>query len=57
MLSLERIKRQIAKSGYVLGPTEVPADGGNTEIPEMTDAAKLGRCGAAKIINQRTVRR
>lgn len=57
MRSLERIKQQIAKSGYKLGPTEVPADGGNTEIPEMTDAAKLGRRGAAKKISQRTMRR
>lgn len=56
MRSLERIKEQIAKSGYKLGPTEVPADGGNSEIPEMTDATRLGRRGSARTINQRATR-
>lgn len=55
--SLERIKQQIAKSGYKLGATETPADGGDTEIPEMSDASKLGKRGAARNINQRARKR
>lgn len=55
--SLERIKQQIAKSGYKLGTTDTPADGGDTEIPEMTDASRLGKRGAAKKINQRARKR
>lgn len=51
--SLERIKEQIAKSGFQLGPTTAPIDGGDTEIPEMADARRLGRRGSANIINQR----
>lgn len=55
--SLERIKQQIAKSGYKLGTTDTPADGGDTEIPEMTDASRLGKRGAARKINQRVRKR
>lgn len=55
--SLERIKAQIAKSGYKLGPTTAPADGGDTIIPEMTDATRMGKRGAAKKINQRAKQR
>ena len=55
--SLERIKQQIAKSGYKLGTTETPADGGDTEIPEMADTSKLGQAGTAKKISQRARRR
>lgn len=55
--SLERIKQQIAKSGYKLGTTETPADGGDSKISEMSDVSKLGKCGAAKKINQRTRKR
>ena len=55
--SLERIKEQISKSGFKLGPTTTPADGGDTEIPEMTDARQMGKRGSAKKINQRVRRR
>lgn len=55
--SLERIKQQIAKSGYKLGATETPADGGDRKIPEMSDASKLGKRGAARNINQRARKR
>jgi hypothetical protein len=55
--SLERIKKQIEKSGFKLGNLTAPADGGDTEIPEMTDASRLGSRGAAQTINQRTKRK
>lgn len=55
--SLERIKEQISKSGFKLGPTTTPADGGDTEIPEMTDARQMGKRGSAKKINQRARKR
>lgn len=55
--SLERIKQQIAKSGYKLGTTETPVDGGDAEIPEMADTSKLGQSGTAKKISQRARRR
>lgn len=55
--SLERIKQQIAKSGYKLGATETPADGGDRKIPEMSDASKLGKRGSARNINQRARKR
>lgn len=51
--SLDRIKKQIAKSGFVLGPTVAPQDGGDEKVPEMADAVRMGRKGAAARINER----
>lgn len=51
--SIRRIKQEIEKSGHSLGQITAPSDGGHEQIPELRDARRLSRKGAAGKVNER----
>lgn len=53
LASLERIKKEIEKSGHRLGELQVPADGGNTQIPELRSGTSMSRKGMAQKLDER----
>ena len=53
--SLERIKKEIQRSGHPVGDLQAPADGGNTQIPELRSSESLSKKGAASIIEEQIV--
>ena len=55
--SLERIKKEIQKSGHPVGDLQAPIDGGNTQIPELRSGESLSRKGASSIIEEQIVTR
>lgn len=54
---MEQIKREIEKSGHHLGSITAPACGGDGKIPQLKDAQKLRRKGAAKDVSKAVNRR
>lgn len=47
-VNIERIREEMKKSGYDVGPIQVPTDGGNEIIPEMQSGQQLRRAGATE---------
>jgi len=53
MDTVRRICKQISQSGYKVDAPHAPADGGDVQIPELSNADSLSRKGASRAIKQR----